>query len=139
MTGRTALAAWLCVCCAAGCGGGDLGPEETAVAFIETYVYEASQEKALLLSEGLAAEKLRKELAEVAPHRQSGFEEAAQRPPLHRQLIKKEQENKKTILYTYRIETRPKSGGAFSRMTLIHLERRENGWRVVNYEFWNDP
>ena len=138
MTGRAALAAWLCVCCAAGCGGGDFGPEETAVAFIETYVFEANQEKALLLSEGLAAEKLRKELAEVAPHRQSGFEEAAQRPPIHRTLVNKAEENDKTILYTYRVETRPKSGGAFSRMMLIHIERRTDGWRVVNYEFWND-
>ncbi|MDE0020491.1 MAG: hypothetical protein OXT69_03780 [Candidatus Poribacteria bacterium] len=137
MKRRAALAAWFCVCCAAGCGG-DLGPEETAIAFIETYVYEANQEKALLLSDALAAEKLRKELAEVAPHRQDGFEEAAQRPPIHRTLVDKTQEDDKTILYTYRVETRPKSGGVFSRMMLIHLKRSEKGWRVINYDFWND-
>ena len=130
--------ALLCLAIAAfvGCGGSSTS-EDVAIAFLELYVFNVDQNSALQLADGLAAEKLRAEIASVAEVRRESFT-PGQRPPISRELLDVQQEGVDGKLYTYRIEVRPKGRKPSGQRMLIHVQRTHDEWRVANYEFWPD-
>ena len=119
-----------CIAC-----GGPASPEDVAITFLELYVFNVDQAGALELAHGLAAEKLRAEMGEVGGGRTDSFT-PGQRPPISRELVDVRKESDQRILYTFRLEVRPKGGRPSYRRMLIHVERTQSQWRVADYEFW---
>jgi hypothetical protein len=117
-------------------------PERTALAFLEIYAFSADQESALRLADGPAAEKLRAELADVRTARTSGEAYAAgpRRPALRRVLVGTERSGENTVVYTYRIEVRPKGGTPTYQRMLVQVRRTDGKWAVMDYQMWaEDP
>ena len=126
--------------CALACAGcqREASSEDVAVTFLELYALNVDQESAMTLASGLAKDKLLKELADVAAIRGDGFRREMQRPKFRRELLHTAHEGEKNVLYTYRIEMTPELGDATARRMLVHVERHDGGWRVVDYQFWPD-
>ena len=74
-------------------------------------------------------------MSEVAGVRRESFS-PGQRPPISRELVDVQAEGDARALYTFRVEVRPKGRRPSRQRMLIHVERGQSGWRVVDYEFW---
>ena len=115
----------------AGCGR---GPEHTADRFVEAYFVEASQEAALELSAGLAAQKLREELALVASVRAGGYTAQKARSSVRARRRGVEQAaGVAQVRYDLTVES---AGGEASRRALVVLRRASGAWRVTQWSLF---
>lgn len=111
-------------------------PERVAITFVELYVFRVDQKSALELSADLAADKLRRELAEVEGIRalEKDFANDPRRPDLSRKLLSSVAEDAEWR-FLYEIAVRPKGGTPYERYMMLRVARRNDKWRVVDYEF----
>ena len=131
------IAGVFCAVVLIGCGR-EAGPQDVAATFLEIYAINVDQAAAMTLASGLAKEKLLKELAEVAAIRSDGFRAQMERPKFSRQLLRTDRNTDTNVLYTYRIQMTPRLGDPSARRMLVHVENTDDGWRVVDYQFWPD-
>ena len=126
--GRPAALALLFV---AGCRR---GPEHTADRFVEAYFVQASQEAALDVSAGLAAQKLRQELALVASVRAGGYTAQKARPSVR--VRRRELDQAAGVAHVRYDVTIESAGGEASRRALIVLRRVSGAWRVTQWSLF---
>lgn len=115
-------------------------PERVAITFVELYVFRFDQKSALELSDDLAADKLRRELADVEGVRALGkdFADDPRRPALSRKLLYSVADDA-GWRFLYEIAVRPKGGTPYERYMTLRVARRDDKWRVVDYEFPKEP
>lgn len=113
------------------CFGCGRGPEQVADRFADAYFVQASQETALLLSTGLATQKLKEELALVSSVRAGGDVPVDARPTIrvHRRHVEVERD-----LAQVRYDIALSSGPApYQRRALVMLRHASGQWRVSNW------
>ena len=108
-------------------------PRAVSEDFIYNYYQHADQKAALQLSHGLAAEKLKDEIARVREVRQPG-EQIDEMPKIEYQLIGKE-EAITHVLFNYRLIIKNRSGTTtHTRNIVINTEEVDGRWKVVNFD-----
>ena len=108
-------------------------PRAVSEDFIYNYYQHADQQAALLLSHGLAAEKLEDEIARVREVRQPG-EQIDEMPKIEYELIGKE-EATTHALFNYRLTIKNRSGTTtHTRNIVINTEEVDGRWKVVNFD-----
>ena len=119
------------------CGRRSLStPQGTAEVFLDRYFIEYNQESALELSDGLAAQKLRSEI-ELVRDARAGVapEEFEQMKPHIEYALERESaagEDRTNLVFDLTI--RPVEGDNYHRKVLVTVARRDEAWRVVNYQ-----
>jgi hypothetical protein len=116
-------------------------PERVAITFLELYVFKVDQKSALELSADAAADKLRREIADVQSARTSGddFASDPRRPALSRRLLESAPDDDSGWRFLYEIAVRPKGATPYERNIELRVAPREGKWRVVDYNFINEP
>ena len=108
-------------------------PRAVSEDFIYNYYQHADQQAALLLSHGLAAEKLEDEIARVREVRQPG-EQIDEMPKIEYELIGKE-EATTHVLFNYRLIIKNRGGTTtHTRNIVINTEEIDGRWKVVNFD-----
>ena len=107
-------------------------PRAVSEDFIFNYYQRADQVAALLLSHGLAAQKLEDEIARVSEVREprQQFDEV---PNMTYQPIGKE-ENEEYVLFNYQLSIEISDTTTRTRKVVIQTEQIDGRWKVVNFD-----
>jgi hypothetical protein len=115
----------------AGC---DRGPEPVADRFVDAYFIHASQQVALELATGLAAQKLREELSLVSAVRAGGYTAGEARGHVRASRGEVRHEGGAVqIRYDLVVES---AAGAAPRRALVTLRQAAGAWRVTNWSLF---
>jgi transposase len=129
MTGRILGA--LCLAIAIlGCSRSN-SAEGVADQFMQAYYVQIDQAQALEFSTGLARERLRQELRQVAPLRRGSTLEQA-RPKVSYTLARTQPEGRQVLL-VYDLTITPPQVQPILKKILIITERLGEQWKVINF------
>lgn len=107
-------------------------PRAVSEDFIYNYYQHADQQAALQLSHGLAAEKLKDEIARVREVRQPG-EQIDEMPKIEYELMGKEEETTQA-LFNYRLTIKTRGTTTHTRNIVINTEQIDGRWKVINFD-----
>lgn len=139
---RTLSALALAALVAAGCSKTSPAnaPGDVTERFLDLYLLEIDQERALSLTTGIAHKRLEDEIAEVAGVRATGYTPAAARPRIYYQramLREDERSGRARAIYDITIEH---PGGETRRHVMLSLTDRDDGrWKVASFTFVDGP
>ena len=107
-------------------------PRAVSEDFIYNYYQRADQAAALLLSHGLAAQKLEDEIARVSEVREPGqqFDEV---PDMTYKPIG-EEEDEAHVLFNYQLTIKISDTTTHTRKVVIQTEQIDGRWKVVNFD-----
>ena len=107
-------------------------PRAVSEDFIYNYYQRADQAAALLLSHGLAAQKLEDEIARVSEVREPGqqFDEV---PDMTYEPIG-EEEDEAHVLFNYQLTIKISDTATHTRKVVIQTEQIDGRWKVVNFD-----
>lgn len=107
-------------------------PRAVSEDFIYNYYQRADQAAALLLSHGLAVQKLEDEIARVSEVREPGqqFDEV---PNMTYKPIGKE-EAEAHVLFNYQLTIKISDTTTHTRKVVIQTEQIDGRWKVVNFD-----
>ena len=107
-------------------------PRAVSEDFIYNYYQRADQAAALLLSHGLAAQKLEDEIARVSEVREPGqqFDEV---PNMTYKPVGKE-EDEAHVLFNYQLTIKISDTITRTRKVVIQTEEIDGRWKVVNFD-----
>jgi len=129
--GRVRIVAALCI--AAVIWGCSRDPSAQGVAdrFMQAYYVQIDQAQALEFASGLAHERLRQELQQVAPLRRGSNLEQA-RPKLSYTLARAQPEGRQVLL-VYDLTITPSQVKPMFKKILIITEQLGDQWKVINF------
>jgi hypothetical protein len=113
--------------------GGMRDPSSVADKFVDKYYVESDQDAALPLTRGVAAMRLRDELALTAEARrgQSGMPLRQVRVYYRRKALTGEGRAREA---EYELDIRPQGGGELQRLARLQLAQQPDGtWRVADF------
>ena len=113
-----------------GCSRSD-SAQGVADQFMQAYYVQIDQAQALELSSGLAHERLRQELQQVAPLRRSGSLDQA-RPKASYTLARAQHEGRQVLL-VYDLTITPPQVMPILKKILIITEQLGEQWKVINF------
>jgi hypothetical protein len=99
--------------------------------FVQTYYVQIDQGQALEFTTGLARERLRQELQQVAPLRRGSNLEQA-RPKVSYTLVRSQPEGQQVLL-VYDLTITPPQVKPILKRILIIVEQLGEGWKVINF------
>lgn len=107
-------------------------PRAVSEDFIYNYYQRADQAAALLLSHGLAAQKLEDEIARVSEVREPGqqFDEV---PNMTYEPLGTE-EDEAHVLFNYQLTIKISDTTTHTRKVVIQTEQIDGRWKVVNFD-----
>lgn len=113
-------------------------PQAVTEDFIYNYYKLANQEAALLLSSGLATEKLEAEIARLQEVR-THDDPAPEMPKIEYKQIEKETtneiENVTYVLFNYQLKIKNRDGATtHTRNVVITTENIDGRWKVINFK-----
>jgi hypothetical protein len=121
----------LCIAMALlGCSRSD-SAQGVADQFMQAYYVQIDQAQALELSSGLAHERLRQELQQVAPLRRGGSLEQA-RPKVSYTLARTQPEGRQVLL-VYDLTITPPQVKPILKKILLITEPLGQQWKVINF------
>jgi hypothetical protein len=112
-------------------------PENVSSDFVYSYYQRANQEAALLLSDSLAAEKLRAEIELLHGIRKPSdpFEEL---PQILYEVVGKEVKGESLVFFRYKLTIKDGDSTAPRRNVIIQTELINEHWKVVNFDEYGD-
>lgn len=115
-------------------------PGDVAERFLDLYLLEVDQERALSLTTGVAHKRLEDELAEVAGIRATGYTPSAAKARIYYKRTMLREDGKSGRARAVYDLTIKHSGGETQRHVLLSLTNRDNGrWRVASFTFVDGP
>ena len=107
-------------------------PRAVSEDFIYNYYQRADQAAALLLSHGLASQKLEDEIARVSEVREPGqqFDEV---PNMTYEALGTE-EDEEYVLFNYQLTIKIGETATHTRKVVIQTEQIDGRWKVVNFD-----
>ena len=112
-------------------------PENVAGDFIHNYYQRADQEAALRLSDSLAAEKLRDEIALVRGARHQG-EPPSEMPEIAFKKLTQKAGGENQIFFNYRLTIKNTTSSSLVRNVVILTELIDERWKVTNFDEYAD-
>ena len=107
-------------------------PRAVCEDFIYNYYQHADQAAALQLSHGLAAEKLKDEIARVSEVRTPG-QQMDEMPKIEYEATGKE-EGTTHVLFNYKLTIKIRGTTTHTRKVVIQTEQIDGRWKVVNFD-----
>ena len=107
-------------------------PRAVCEDFIYNYYQRADQAAALQLSHGLAAEKLKDEIARVSEVRTPG-QQFDEMPKIEYEATGKE-EGTTHVLFNYKLTIEIRGATTHTRKVVIQTEQIDGRWKVVNFD-----
>ena len=107
-------------------------PQAVSEDFIYNYYQRADQMAALQLSHGLAAEKLRDEIARVSEVRTPG-QQIEEMPKIEYEVTGKE-ESATHVLFNYKLTLEIRGTTTHTRKVVLQTEQIDGRWKVVNFD-----
>ena len=107
-------------------------PRAVCEDFIYNYYQHADQAAALQLSHGLAAEKLKDEIARVSEVRTPG-QQMDEMPKIEYEATGKE-EGATHVLFNYKLTIKIRGAITHTRKVVIQTEQIDGRWKVVNFD-----
>ena len=107
-------------------------PQAVSEDFIYNYYQRADQAAALQLSHGLAAEKLKDEIARVSEVRTPG-QQMDEMPNIEYEPTGKKEEATH-VLFNYRLTIKIHDTTTHTRNVVINTEQIDGKWKVVNFD-----
>ena len=108
-------------------------PENVAGDFIHNYYQRADQEAALRLSDALAAEKLRDEIALVRGARHQG-ELPSEMPEITFEKLTQKVNDENQVFFSYRLTIKNAASSNLVRNIVIFTELVDGRWKVTNFD-----
>jgi hypothetical protein len=128
---RSLIVASLCIAIAImGCSRSN-NAQRAADQFMQAYYVQIDQARALEFSHGLAHERLRQELQQVAPLRRGSSLEQA-RPKVSYTLARTQPEGRQVLL-VYDLTITPPQVKPMLKKILIITEQLGDEWKVINF------
>jgi hypothetical protein len=128
---RSPIVASLCIAIAIlGCSRRD-SAQGVADQFMQAYYVQIDQARALEFSHGLARERLRQELQQVAPLRRGNSIEQAR--PQASYTLARTQPDGQQVLFVYDLTITPSQVKPILKKVLIIAEPLGEQWKVINF------
>jgi hypothetical protein len=128
---RSRILASLCIAFAiVGCSRSD-SAQAVADQFMQAYYVQIDQARALEFSHGLARERLRQELQQVAPLRRGNSIEQAR--PQASYTLARTQPDGQQVLFVYDLTITPSQVKPILKKVLIIAEPLGEQWKVINF------
>ena len=112
-------------------------PENVAGDFIHNYYQRADQEAALRLSDSLAAEKLRDEIALVRGARRQG-ELPSEMPEITFEKFTQKANDEYTVFFNYQLTIKNTASSSPVRNVIIITELLDGRWKVTNFDEYTE-
>jgi len=128
---RSLIVASLCIAIAImGCSRSN-NAQRVADQFMQAYYVQIDQARALEFSHGLAHERLRQELQQVAPLRRGSSIEQAR--PQASYTLARTQPDGQHVLFVYDLTITPSQAKPILKKVLIIAEPLGEQWKVINF------
>ncbi|MDE0299228.1 MAG: hypothetical protein OXN17_11380 [Candidatus Poribacteria bacterium] len=112
-------------------------PENVAGDFIHNYYQRADQEAALRLSDSLAAEKLKDEIALVrGARRQGGL--PTEMPEIIFEKLTQKTDGANMVFFNYRLTIKNTASSSPARNVIIITELIDGKWKITNFDEYAD-
>ncbi len=108
-------------------------PQAVSEDFIYNYYQRADQQAALMLSYGLASEKLEDEIARLLEVRMPG-QPIDQIPQIKYERVAQENRGKGQAIFNYKLTIENPGIATSSRNVVIYTENVEGKWKVTNFD-----
>ena len=112
-------------------------PENVAGDFIHNYYQRADQEAALRLSDSLAAEKLRDEIALVRGARRQG-ELPSEMPEITFEKFTQKANDEYKVFFNYQLTIKNTASSSPVRNVIIITELLDGRWKVTNFDEYTE-
>ncbi|MDE0042784.1 MAG: hypothetical protein OXT74_12160 [Candidatus Poribacteria bacterium] len=112
-------------------------PENVAGDFIHNYYQRADQEAALRLSDSLAAEKLKDEIALVRGARRQG-ELPSEMPEIIFEKLTQKTDSANKVFFNYRLTIKDTVSSSPVRNVIIITELIDGKWKVTNFDEYTE-
>lgn len=112
-------------------------PENVAVDFIHNYYQRADQEAALRLSDSLAAEKLKDEIALVRGARRQG-ELPSEMPEIIFEKLTEKANEENQVFFDFRLTIKNTASSSPVRKVIIFTELIDGKWKVINFDEYTE-
>ena len=112
-------------------------PEHVAGDFIHNYYQRADQEAALRLSDSLAAEKLKDEIALVRGARRLG-ELPSEMPEITFEKLTQKTDDANKVFFNYRLTIKNTASSSPVRNVIIFTELIDGNWKVTNFDEYTE-
>ena len=112
-------------------------PENVAGDFIHNYYQRADQEAALRLSDSLAAEKLKDEIALVRGARRQG-ELPSEMPEIIFEKLTQKANEANQVFFNYRLTIKNTESSSPVRNVIIFTELIDGRWTVINFDEYTE-
>lgn len=112
-------------------------PEDVAGDFIHNYYQRADQEAALRLSDSLAAEKLKDEIALVRGARRQG-ELPSEMPEIIFEKLTQKANEENQVFFNYRLTIKNTESSSPVRNVIIFTELIDGRWKVINFDEYTE-
>ncbi len=112
-------------------------PENVAGDFIHNYYQRADQEAALRLSDSLAAEKLKDEIALVRGARRQG-ELPSEMPEIIFEKLTQKANEENQVFFNYRLTIKNTESSSPVRNVIIFTELIDGRWTVINFDEYTE-
>lgn len=109
-------------------------PRSVADKFCYLYLIELNQAEALTLANGLAKEKLLKEIELLRGARIASDELQLAKPFIDYEMSRRSDQDEAHVMFNYLLTIEPKSGGKIEQEVLISTVLEEGRWKVNNFE-----
>ncbi len=139
---RTLSALALAVLLAAGCSKTSPAnePGDVAERFLDLYLLEIDQQRALSITIGVAHKRLEDEIAAVAGVRATGYTPSAVKPRIYYERAMLREDDKSGRARAIYDITIKHAGGETQRHVMLSLTTRDEGqWKVASFTFVDGP
>jgi hypothetical protein len=106
-------------------------PRGAAERFLDAHYVHIDLPAALPFTSGLARQKVESEIALV---RGVTIDESTRKPTVHYTLLEEQPDGADVVHLVYRGRILPEGADAFERRWLVTVRREGDGWRVSNYQ-----
>lgn len=119
------------VLCVTGCRPDPSTPRGTAERFLDAHFVDIDLREALPLTSGLARHKVESEIELV---KGVEIDAATRKPTVHYTLLEERPDGAQTMTYVYRGRIAVDGADGFERRWLVTVRQEADGWRVTNYQ-----
>jgi hypothetical protein len=131
MTRALLLGAMVTILGVAACRPDPSTPRGTAERFLDEHYVHIDLPSALPYTTGLARQKVEKEIDLV---RGVAIDDSTRKPSVHYSLLEERPDGERAVSYLYRGRIAVDGADSFERRWLVTVRQEADGWRVTNYQ-----
>lgn len=128
---RLLLGGLMTLLCVAACRPDPSTPRGTAERFLDAHYVHIDLKAALPFTSGVARQKVESEIELV---RGVTIDDTTRKPSVHYSLLEEHPDGESAVSYVYRGRIAVDGADTFDKRWLVTVRREPDGWRVTNYQ-----